>query len=365
MSSNSNRKNISTAAVKAVSAVVFCIFTFFYLYSYQADVIYAVQHVLSDGDTTYNTLVGAVLITLTLQVLQVVIISFMRVSHSAVALTWFPSFLILTVITDADPKLETLFSFGNWTWVAPLLLVAWFLLTWAITKTENFDTRASSTPFLSRQMWVNCLAMLLMMLFTCSFSNSDDVFHYRVQTERYIRDGDYESALRCGKNSAANDSSLTMLRAYALSCEGRLADSLFVYPVCGGSRMLLPDGITTRSLTIPPQDIRRHYRQPKSSVDYWLMSLLLDKRIDDFARSVGRYYKIDINLPRHYREALVLYAHIRSNPVYVYHETVMDADYKDMTDLAHSVPDPLERESKVRDAYGNTYWCYYFYHKNQ
>ena len=363
MSNNSSSKNYSTTAVKAVSAVIFCVFTFVYLYCYQADILYVGQHVLSEGATTYNPLVGAILITLALQLLQMLILGLMRVSRSAVALTWFPSFLILTVITDVGNDIDTHFSFGGWLWAVPLLLVIWFFLTWGITKAENFDTRASVHPLLSRQMWINSLAMFLMMLFTCTFSNGNDVFHYRMQVERCIREGNYEAALSCGKNSAATDSSLTMLRAYALSLDGRLADSLFVYPVCGGSRMFLPDGTTTKSITIPPQEIRKHYRQRKNAVDYLLMSLLLDKKIDEFSRTVQRYYRLDIHLPRYYREALVLYAHIRSNPVVVYHETVMDADYKDMTDLAHSTSSPRERESLIRDSYGNTYWCYYFYGK--
>ncbi len=363
MSNKSIRANISTTTVKVVSAVVFCTFTFLYLYLYQADLLYMGQHILSDGATSYNSLVGALLITLVLQLLQMVIIGVMRVSHSAIALTWFPSFLILTVITDISTSMETNFSFGSWLWMVPFLLAIWFGVTWTITKAENFDTRLSAHPLLSRQMWVNSLAMLLMMLFTCTWSNGNDVLHYRLQTERCIRNGDYEAALNCGKRAMANDSSLTMLRAYALSCEGRLADSLFIYPVCGGSRMLLPDGTTTKSMTIPAQQIRKHYRQRKSQVDYGLMSLLLDKKIDLFARQVRRYYPLDTTMPRHYREALVLYTHMRSNPVVIYHEPVMDADYKDMTDLMRQAHNAAERESLVRDAYGNTYWCYYFYTK--
>lgn len=363
MSTNTSRKNVGTALVKAVCAVVFLFFTFVYLYHYQADILYVGQHVLSEGATTYDPLVGALLITLVLQVLQMVVMGVMRVSHSAVALTWFPSFLILTVITDVGANIDSDFSFGGWAWAIPLLLIVWFFLTWGITKTENFDTRASANPLLSRQMWINVLTMVVMMLFTCTLSNDNDVFHYRMQAERYIREGNYDAALDCGKHSVANDSSLTMLRAYALSNEGRLADSLFVYPVCGGSHVLMPDGTTTKSMTIPPHEIRKHYRQPKSAVDYRLMSLLLDKRIDDFARCVRSYYKLDLSLPRHYREALVLYAHIRSNPVVAFYESVMDADYRDMTDLMHSAHNAAERESLVRDAYGNTYWCYYFYGK--
>ena len=126
MSTNTSRKNVGTALVKAVCAVVFLFFTFVYLYHYQADILYVGQHVLSEGATTYDPLVGALLITLVLQVLQMVVMGVMRVSHSAVALTWFPSFLILTVITDVGANIDSDFSFGGWAWAIPLLLIVWF-----------------------------------------------------------------------------------------------------------------------------------------------------------------------------------------------------------------------------------------------
>ena len=53
-----------------VCLLVFVVFTFVYLYFYQADVLAAGQHVLSGGQTHYRRLVGAVLITLVLLILQ-------------------------------------------------------------------------------------------------------------------------------------------------------------------------------------------------------------------------------------------------------------------------------------------------------
>lgn len=200
-----------------------------------------------------------------------------------------------------------------------------------------------------------------MMLFTGLFSNSNEVFHYRLRTERYLSEGDYASALECGDKSAVTDSSLTMLRAYALSCAGQLGDSLFTYPLCGGSKALLPDGVTVKSLVVPQKTIVRHYKQRKYRADYKLIALLLDRRIDEFAVEVGKYYALDSVLPYHYREALVMYKHIRSNPKTVFHDAVMDADYQDMLALQRTTANTTERKSLVRDTYGNTYWYYYLY----
>ena len=57
--------------MKALCAVLFCGFSFVYLLFYQADMLAVAQHILSGGVTTYNGLIGAIIITLVLMLLQV------------------------------------------------------------------------------------------------------------------------------------------------------------------------------------------------------------------------------------------------------------------------------------------------------
>ena len=70
MNYNHPNKNSSTVAIRLMCAIVFLTFSFVWLYCFQADVLAAAQHVLSKGLTSYKPFVGAVLITLVLQVLQ-------------------------------------------------------------------------------------------------------------------------------------------------------------------------------------------------------------------------------------------------------------------------------------------------------
>ena len=72
-------------------------------------------------------------------------------------------------------------------------------------------------------------------------------------------------------------------------------------------------------------------------------------------------YTITKTLPKHYREALVLYTHLRSNPLVDYHDDILDADYRDYQDLEHKYANPQERKNMIRDTYGKTYWYYYDY----
>ena len=53
-------KKNGTITTKVVCAVCFIIFTFLWLYEFQADVIAIAQHTLSKGVTHYNRTAGAV-----------------------------------------------------------------------------------------------------------------------------------------------------------------------------------------------------------------------------------------------------------------------------------------------------------------
>lgn len=359
MSQTSYYKNNGTAIPRIACAIIFCTFSFLYLYFYQADILYAAQHVLSHGVTTYNPLVGAILITLVLYLLHFPADRLTRMPSACHSLSYLPSFLFLTLLTAVGRNIDKQFSFGAWAWVVPLVLLLWYAASRVLIQAEVVWKCSRGNGFSFAGIWQNVAIMGCLMFLTGLFSNSNDVFHYRMHAENRIMKKDYTGALACGIKSSATDSSLTMLRAYALSCSDQLADSLFIYPLCGGSKALLPDGTTTRSLIVPQTAIRSHYRQKKYAADYRLMSLLLDKKIDEFARTVGRFYTIDESLPRHYREALVLYTHLRSNPVQVFHEPVMDTDYQDLLALQRTAKTETERKSLIRSTYGNTYWCYY------
>ena len=59
---HSYRDNNSTL-YKFMCAIVFILFTFIYLYFFQADLLFMIQHVLSGGATHYNRTIGTFIIT--------------------------------------------------------------------------------------------------------------------------------------------------------------------------------------------------------------------------------------------------------------------------------------------------------------
>ena len=338
-------------------ALLFGLFTFFYLYNYQADLLAMAQHVLSGGKTTYDAFIGALLITLTLYLLQVVVMGFLKLKSRSHALTYFPSLLVLTILTDVSPEMDKGFSFGAWLWVFPLLIAVWGVVVYVAKEVLPYEPENASHGFFSRMAWINVLTMSVMFFLVGTFTNSDEVFHYRMKVEKCLTERKYDEALRVGYKSQATDSSLTMLRIYALAATNVLPERLFEYPLVGGADAMKPNGTTVKMLL--HTDTRLRYVR-KSARDYKLCALLLNRNLDVFAKEVVRLYGTQ-NLPKHYSEALALYKHLRANPVIVYQDNVLDTNYKDYQEMKKKFNNPIECRNNLRDSYGKTYWYYYDY----
>lgn len=389
MNYNHPNRNSSTVGIRLMCAIVFLSFSFVWLYCFQADVLAAAQHILSKGLTQYKPFVGAVLITLVLQLLQTIVYAFARLRKRSYALTYLPSMLVLALITDIHIDIDNQFSLGSWWWLFPLVLVVWVILVVLARMLQTVEPDTETTSLFSRAMWINMLTMALLIILLVAFSNTNAVFHYRMRAETRLLSGDYEGALQMGVKSLESDADLQMIRMYALSRTGELGERLFAYPVPeqSESSMLPVEGkvkfvmyptdslykflgarpkgemTTTRYLELMQ---RRDTIDDKHIADYQLCGLLIEKRIDDFVRLLRRYYSesdtlIIDRLPRHYREAMTLYTHLRLRPVVIYQNSVMDEDWKNLQELEAKYPDATERKGKVEEQYRATYWYYYEY----
>ncbi|MBQ6202659.1 MAG: hypothetical protein IJK46_01020 [Prevotella sp.] len=351
----------STVTVKVMCAIVFLVFTFCFLFFYQAESLTYLQHVLSGGRTHYDRTVGGIILILILILVQQAVYRITHLYKRGHALTYFPSILILTVLTDVTTDGHIPF---HWVWLSPLLLIAFVALAWLSKQFETYEPGQDNPGLFSRQMWINMLTMFVMFLFACLFSNRDEVLHNRLKAEMLIQQKQYQQASEVGKRSHETDSSLTMLRVYALAQTGQLGSRLFEYPIVGGQDVMQPNGTSVKPLMISPNQIRLMNKNRKTRNDCLLTKHLLACDLDAFARDIKKTYDIDsVPLPRHYREALVLYTHLRSHRVLTYHDSVLDADYEDLRKLQRRYPDLSARQTAIRDTYGNTYWHYYLMKK--
>lgn len=377
---NSKTMN-STFTIKVICAILFVLFSFGYLYCYQADLMAVAQHVLSDGKTHYDKMIGAVLITGVLWGLQLAIQSWIMVPKRFYAVTYFPSLLILTILTDISPDIDIKFSFGAWVWCFPLVIVCYGVVVWLLHGLRQMEGRMEKRTLFGN-LWPNFLLFFFMFILVDMVANHNEVFHYRMRMEQKIAVNDFKGAAEVGSRSLQTDSSLTMLRIYALSKQGRLGEELFEYPLVGRSDAMLPNGTSVRMMSVSEGKLYRHLgvwireklsiypyltflksrrRDTKAAHDYELCAYLLDKKLYDFARALRKYYPIDERLPKHYKEALTLINHKVSAAGLGYHEDVMETNFTDFRAMGRKYAKSEERYAALADAYGATYWFYYLY----
>ena len=361
-------KRSSTAKMQIACAIIFITFTYVYLAFYQADVLAVAQHVFSGGLTNYSYTLAPLLITLVLYLLQVGVYAVTRVKRRFHGLTYFPSFLVLTMITDIPVDIDLHHSLGAWWIILPLCLILWGGLIWIARQLEPIETEPHSNGWFSRYMWVNLLQMLVMILLVNFIASNDRLFHERMRMEHLMKEKQYEKALEVGEKSLQTDSSLTMLRIACLYRTGELGSRLFSYPLVGGSQSMYINGTSVKALmwqapvwmygTSPW--MQKHRLKYRLSKEYELCALLLDKKLDEFVRKLVKYHELT-KLPTHYKEALLLYCHLRTHPIVEFHDNVMDADFADYQSMERKYSNPVERQSVLRDTYSNTYWYYYDY----
>jgi hypothetical protein len=341
-------------------AIVFLIFTFCYLYFYQADILAVEQHLLSGGKTYYVPWIGALLITFVLYLIHLGTYGLTVLYKRAHALTYFPSLLILTILTGMKIS-DAGCTMGHWLFTGPFLLVIYVFVVIMLKKYQPYEQPMNDIGPFSRMMWVNLLTMAVMFLLVGACSNRDALFHSKMRVETLLKNGEYEKALEVGRRARRTDASLFQLRAYALARTNGLGSHLFEYPTVSGSNALLPRQGASSTVMFPEMEIRR-FASTKAADDYRLCAYLLDKDLLSFAKSVYKCYDIkSADFPKHYREALTLYTHLRSHPSMVYHHAVMDEDYDNMKQLERNCHSATERHLKVMEQFGNTYWYYYNY----
>lgn len=381
MNYNHLDRNNSAVSIRVMCAIVFVSFSLAWLY-FQSDVLAMTQHVLSGGLTHYNPFLGALIITFVLFIFQQGVYALTRLKNRVHALTYVPSMLMLALLTEMSLKIDNGDNYHYpWQWFLLILLV-WGLITFLAVKMKVVE-KDSSFPLFSRLGWINILIMVIQMMLVAWLGNTNAVFHYRMQMESLLAKGAFSRAADVGRKSLESDANLLMLRMYALAHEDALGERLFVYPVTGSSCQMLPTNGQSRMLMCPvdslykylgarpaePMDPERYLKMlqrrdsvPRKTIaDYLLCGYLIDKDLDHFVSEIGNYYTIDEHLPKHYREALTLYTHLRSNPIQVYQEPVMEEDYRNMKDIENHYSKKTERKGYVEKAYRGTYWFYYQY----
>lgn len=250
-------------------------------------------------------------------------------------------------------------------------------------------------PSAMRDWWqgvsFSAVSLLLVSLFLACGTATTDVQHYEMITARRILDNHPKHALKVGRGELATSPRLLALRCYAMSERaGGLGARIFERPfppLAHADMLLLPDDARQRlllpvdSLTKRLGGVKRRQGEcaldylsrcatlagdrPSPAADYYLCALLVDRRIDRFAKEVQRFYGRQIRckkgLPHYYVEALVMYARTRLHPVIVYRDAAVEANLRDYFDMRDSIPDAVMRRNLLCRSYGDTFWWYFTY----
>lgn len=361
-----SQKNQTAYSVRIVCGLLFVLFCGIFLY-FQSPLLEALQHVLSEGKTSYSPIWGTVIITLILCILQVLVSYLTRFVEYVHALSYFPSILILAFITDKDRSIYQLEHSSHWGWICIASLLIYGLLIWINRKWLPLLITKINFPNLASRLWPNVLIFILFSIVTLSLSNISSAFHYETRMESLIRQGNYRQASEVGKGSPATSWELTALRAYTLSRTDTLGNCLFEYPQLYGAEGLLLNA-QKQTTSMKAEELYAYLGgRPQSgetalqylsricltetgshsALDYYLCALLLEKKLDLFAKELHDLYDIDESLPKHYKEALVLYRHRHGEYEMPFEATQMEQDYQQFLNSS--------------DNYQNTYWQYYFH----
>lgn len=378
---NYNYKYGTPAGILRYSCgVVFCLFCFFYIYFIQGEVLAEAQHVYSRGLTVYHEFASPLIVTFILLVIQWLFQSFVSLPQRSYALTYFPSLLILTIITDIDRESISSSYVGAWIWVAPILLIIYALVIMVARKL--FVERFASRITILETLIPNYIILLVQLLFVGAFSSSPDVYHYELKTERLIREGRYEDATRVGETSLEASKRLTILRMYALSMEDSLAERMFSYPQYYGADGILDVTDTLGTYRVTTTAICRRVgaicgnsikttkryldllvgddslRTPRS-IEYKLCYQLLDKDLLGFSNTIYKYHNpYHEVLQKAYQEALLLKADQDGDSLEFITSSIVQR-YQEYKLMKQSYPDSTECSNRTRREFGDTYWWFY------
>lgn len=281
-------------------------------------------------------------------------------------------------------------------WHQLLLAAGGLVLAWLLMITDkHLRHRSRITP---QTFGVNfqffAVQMLLLCLYVGVGNGVTDLQHYELRTAQALQSKHPKRAYKVGDKSYATSHRLFAMRCYLMATTHKkgLGDEVFsqMVPAGGAASLLLLPTDNYQQLLLPASKLegllgsRRHANEGAlaylhrcawlsafkgdgkhtAAADYYLCALLLERKLDLFAKEIVNYYPTEVaqsKLPRYFAQALILYQRTRTQPKVFYTDSNIEANYRDYTDMADSIPDRTVRTNMLRYSYGETYWWWYGY----
>lgn len=382
---NNDNRNIShrrTARIITVaSGLLFTAFSFVYLAFFQKDVLEALHYSLAQGKTVYAPWISAVVITAVLLLLRWGINSVIRLQGFLAALSYFPSFLLLGVLTDVGHGVYHGEGISSvWMWLLPVILVLYVAVGYLLGRASSRLVLNISEVGVANS---NFLILLMLCLTTVCIGNTNVHFHHELQVEEALRKQDYVKALKVAEKTMDPSRNLTALRAYAMSREGTMGEHLFRYPQLYGAAGLLMGTFDAEALRLNADSLYVYLgASPKlgesamnffqriceeesgnyTTMDYYLSALLLERKLERFVEVFDELYTVRDSIPYYYRQALFLdkklhVSSVSSDTTDVAMEELWEKYQQKRQELAGQ----RGEGNRMRREFGDTYWWYYQY----
>ena len=374
--------NKVTHIISIGCGIVFSLYSFLYLYLLQGHVVEALHFSLAHGRTNYSVFWGAVVLTFVLVLIRYGLNVLLKLHGPWVAFSYFPSFLLLGVLTDVDRSVFHGGGFAHyWAWLLPLLLVIYVIV--ALFIRNVFKNRVWSSVLDVYN--INAGMLVLGCLIPMFIGNTDINFHQELAVEHHIRHGDFSAALRIGKKSFHTTKTLNILRANAMACCDSLGDELFAYPQPYKSDGLMFTITTPKNeLLCFNADTLYHmigaihhvgeknidYLKRISKIDsigdmgkqYYLSALLLDKQLNEFRIALDSVYPKRARIPKYYKQALLLHQQKDTVNRWIINDSIMINRFNSFFEKRQkSYPSKDVEKNLMCREFGKTYWWYYYY----
>lgn len=378
---NKGEKRLQTV-VALSCATLFALFAFFFVAKSQAPLLELFYDRISTGKLEYNAYVVGAIVSAVLTLFALWLNRFTAFKREWTALSYLPSALLLSFMTDIDRSLYT--GEHNYTkWIIVFAVGAFFYASFSFVLRRILFAKIKNVAMsANRILWRNLQIFVILFCMVGFLANSEENFKREAMIASYYKKGEIDKALNVGYLSRVASRHLTAQRAYILAENGLLGEKLFEYPQMYASEGLLPTkeqvsplsrSAVYSALEIAPLDnedtldmLRRAVDADSSSVvakDYYLSALLLERSIVEFVNAVRVMYPdVEISaLPKHYQEALLLYASIDGDTTVSVDNGEMKERFDAFKAMEAQYDDPFVRGNYLRRKFGRTYWWYFLY----
>ncbi len=167
--------------VHIACGIIFPTFVFLYLLCFQSDLIAFGQDYLSQGMTSYNPFLGAIIITGVLSLLSVLSAKVLLKRFSFLpAVYYLPSALLLAILCDIHiPQSSEGHLFGS-SWIVCVVIFVVLLLANVLLKNATIGYIKTD-----RSLLLNLTILFVILLFAVLMSNTNRVDHKRLSAHCY------------------------------------------------------------------------------------------------------------------------------------------------------------------------------------